>query len=73
MRKPRDLRESARYHVSARANRGEMIMADSAVKDLFLQVVARAKESGSFLGSWKPLDSISKFSDTSMRTLFAHN
>jgi putative transposase len=48
MRKPRVLLECARYHISARANRGEMIMADWGAKALFLEVVARAKEKYDF-------------------------
>jgi len=44
MRKPRILKQGAVYHVSARANRKEMIMERGAVKELFLEVVARARE-----------------------------
>ena len=43
MRKPRELQESACYHVTARANRKEMILDTSAMKELFLSVVKRAK------------------------------
>lgn len=43
MRQPRKLEEGARYHVTARANRKEMILDSSAIKDLFLSVVKRAK------------------------------
>ncbi len=43
MRKLRELAEGARYHVSARANRQEMIFEPSAMKELFLAVVKRAK------------------------------
>jgi putative transposase len=43
MRKPRELHEGARYHVTARANRKEMILDTSAMKELFLSVVKRAK------------------------------
>ena len=43
MRKPRELRDGARYHVSARANRKEMILDPHSMKELFLQVVGRAK------------------------------
>jgi putative transposase len=43
MRKPRQLMEGARYHVTARANRKEMILDTSAMKELFLSVVQRAK------------------------------
>jgi REP element-mobilizing transposase RayT len=40
--------EGARYHVSARANRKEMILDPAAIKDLFLSVVKRAKEKYDF-------------------------
>lgn len=43
MRHPRQLEEGARYHVTARANRREMILAPKAIKELFLSVVKRAK------------------------------
>ena len=43
MRRPRQLAEGARYHVTARANRKEMILDTSAMKELFLSVVKRAK------------------------------
>lgn len=43
MRKPRELQKGAVYHVTARANRGELILHDKAMKDLFLQVLARAR------------------------------
>jgi len=43
MRKPRQLVEGARYHVTARVNRKEMILDSCAMKELFLSVVARAK------------------------------
>lgn len=43
MRRPRELREGAVYHVTARANRGEMILDDKGMKDLFLRVVTRAR------------------------------
>lgn len=48
MRKPRELREGARYHVTARANRKEMILESRANRDLFLSVVRRAKRKYSF-------------------------
>ena len=48
MRKPRELREGARYHVTARANRKEMIFDPGAIKDLFLAVVKRAKRRYAF-------------------------
>jgi putative transposase len=48
MRKPRILEQGARYHVSARAQRQEMIMDSDAMKSMFLSVVARAKEKYDF-------------------------
>ena len=48
MRKRRELREDARYHVSARANNKEMILADGRIKELFLDVVKRAKRKFDF-------------------------
>jgi putative transposase len=44
MRRPRELRAGVRYHVTARANRKEMILDANAMKELFLSVVKRAKE-----------------------------
>ncbi|MDA8426729.1 MAG: transposase [Treponema sp.] len=38
----------ARYHVTARANRKEMILDTSSMKELFLSVVARAKKKYDF-------------------------
>jgi putative transposase len=43
VRQPRQLAEGARYHVTARANRKEMILESVAMKELFLSVVKRAK------------------------------
>lgn len=43
MRRSRELRAGARYHVTARANRREMILDTSAMKEMFLSVVKRAK------------------------------
>jgi putative transposase len=43
MRKPRVLREGARYHVMARINRREMILGSRPAKNLFLEVVKEAK------------------------------
>src|SRR5512145_2652656 len=48
MRRVRELKEGARYHVTTRANRKEMILDDSAMKELFLSVVKRAKARYSF-------------------------
>jgi len=44
MRKPRQLQNGAHYHVSARANRQEMILRQDSCKELFLDVVRRAKK-----------------------------
>lgn len=44
MRKPRELQDGGLYHVTARANRKEMILDNRGMKDLFLQVVARARK-----------------------------
>jgi putative transposase len=43
MRKPRILKEGARYHVTARINRQEMIFEIDGMKDLFLRVLIQAK------------------------------
>jgi putative transposase len=48
MRQPRKLEDGARYHVTARANRKEMILDTSAMKELFLSVVKRAKNKYDF-------------------------
>lgn len=48
MRKPRELQKGARYHVTARANRKEMILDRDRMKDLFLGVVKRAKSKYDF-------------------------
>jgi putative transposase len=42
------LRDGGRYHVIARANRKEMILDSAAMKDLFLETVARAKQKYDF-------------------------
>ena len=44
MRKPRELKTGALYHVTARANRKEMILDDRGMKDLFLGTLSRAKK-----------------------------
>jgi len=43
MRKSRLLREGARYHVSCRSNRREMILESDSIKDMFLSVLKEAK------------------------------
>jgi putative transposase len=48
MRQPRALRDGATYHVTARANRKEMILDSTQIKDLFLSVVKRAKSKYAF-------------------------
>jgi len=44
MRKPRILKDGAVYHVTARANRKEMILERGAMKSLFLKVIVRARK-----------------------------
>lgn len=48
MRKHRNLRDGARYHVSARANYGEAILNPSEIKELFLLVLREAKKKYDF-------------------------
>jgi REP element-mobilizing transposase RayT len=48
MRKPRKLQDGARYHVTARANWRELILDHDGIKDLFLNVVLRAKKKYDF-------------------------
>lgn len=48
MRKPRQLQEGALYHVTARANRKEMIFDPDRMKELFLAVLMRAKTKFAF-------------------------
>ncbi|MCK5673871.1 MAG: transposase [Spirochaetales bacterium] len=48
MRKPRELYVGAEYHVTARINRGEFILDKSEIKELFLNIVKRAKKKYSF-------------------------
>ncbi|MBN1525774.1 MAG: transposase [Spirochaetales bacterium] len=48
MRKPRQLREHAKYHVTARANRQEMIFHSEVIKQLFLETISRAKRKFNF-------------------------
>lgn len=48
MRKPRELRDGARYHVTARANRREMILDPDEMKELFLRVLKRARSKYDF-------------------------
>ena len=43
MRKLRELKSGARYHVSARANRRESVLDSSEIKELFLAVLREAK------------------------------
>lgn len=48
MRKPRELRDKASYHVTAKINRGEFILESKAFKALFMEVMLRAKEKYKF-------------------------
>lgn len=49
MRKKRELREGARYHVTARANRSELFMDSAELKALFITIIGRAKERFNFV------------------------
>jgi len=44
MRKPRVLKHGASYHVISRINRKEMILKSDEVKEMFLEVIRRAKQ-----------------------------
>ena len=48
MRKPRVLQIGAKYHVSAKINRGEHIFEPNEIKNLFLEIVKRAKKKYEF-------------------------
>ena len=48
MRKPRAIKQNAAYHVTARANRQEMILEDEQFKMMFLEVVGQARKKYSF-------------------------
>lgn len=48
MRKARIIQDGAKYHVSARANHKEMRMEPDAIKQMFLEVLARAKKKFDF-------------------------
>ena len=48
MRKPRALKVGALYHVTARANRKELILDEKGMRDLFLTVIVRAKKRYNF-------------------------
>jgi putative transposase len=48
MRKPRILLDGALYHVTARANRKEMILDSREIKELFIDVLRRAKTKYAF-------------------------
>ena len=48
MRKKRELAANAYYHVVSRANRKEMIFNSSQIKEMFLEVIRRAKIKYSF-------------------------
>jgi putative transposase len=49
MRKPRELRHNASYHVISRANRKEMILNSDDVKEMFLEVLRRAQKKYKFV------------------------
>jgi putative transposase len=44
MRKPRELKNGAQYHVIARANRGEHILSTTDMKKMFLGILKKAKK-----------------------------
>ena len=48
MRKPRVLVQGARYHVTARTNRKELLLDSDKIKELFIDVVSRAKKKYGF-------------------------
>jgi putative transposase len=48
MRHPRKIEEGARYHVTSRANRKEMIFDSKGMRELFISVVKKAKRKYSF-------------------------
>jgi len=48
MRKPRKLAQGARYHVTARANRRELILNSIKIKNLFMKTIKRAKKKYKF-------------------------
>ncbi|MDR2499773.1 MAG: transposase [Treponema sp.] len=48
MRKPRLLKQNAAYHVTARSNRGEMVLFCPAMRRLFLGILERAKKKYGF-------------------------
>ena len=49
MRKPRLIKQDAAYHVTARANRGEMALFCPAMRKLFLNLLERAKKKYGFV------------------------
>ncbi|MBN2531795.1 MAG: transposase [Spirochaetales bacterium] len=49
MRKARKLKQEAKYHIIARANRGEMIFGSRALKFMFLDVVKKARKKYKFI------------------------
>ena len=48
MRKPRLLKNGASYHVTARANRQELIFEENSIKKLFLEILKDAKKKYKF-------------------------
>ena len=49
MRKPRELQSGAKYHVTARANRQEMILESNAFKELLIDLMLSAKKKFQFV------------------------
>jgi REP element-mobilizing transposase RayT len=48
MRKPRLLRKGAKYHVVAKINKGENALISNDIKELFIEVIKRAKKKHKF-------------------------
>jgi putative transposase len=49
MRRARQLKEGAKYHVMAHAHRREMVLESKELKEMFLEVVRRARKRYKFL------------------------
>ena len=49
MRKTRELKKGAKYHASAKINRGEHIFETDQIKTLFLEIVRRSKKKYKYL------------------------
>ena len=49
VRKPRELKPGVKYHIIARANRGEMILESKKLKEMFLKVLRRSRKKYKFM------------------------